>query len=44
MFTKEDVIEILKTVKDPEVGLDIYTMGLIYNIEIKKTKNQKIII
>ena len=37
MFTKDDVIEILKTVKDPEVNLDIWTMGLIYNLEVTKT-------
>lgn len=34
MLTKESVIEALKTVKDPEVHLDIWTMGLIYNLEV----------
>lgn len=34
MITKEQIIEALQTIKDPEVGLDIWTMGLIYNIEI----------
>lgn len=34
MFTREDVIEALKTVQDPEVNLDIWTMGLIYNLEV----------
>lgn len=33
--TKEDVVEILKTVLDPEIHLDIWTMGLIYNIEVE---------
>lgn len=33
-MTKDQVIEALKTVKDPEIHLDIWTMGLIYNIEI----------
>ena len=36
MITKEQVIEVLKTVKDPEVNVDIWTMGLIYNIEPKE--------
>lgn len=27
------VIERLKTIKDPEVDIDIWTLGLIYNIE-----------
>ena len=34
MLTKEKVIEALQTVKDPEVNLDVWTMGLIYNLEI----------
>jgi metal-sulfur cluster biosynthetic enzyme len=33
MLTKEEIIEVLKTVKDPEVHLDIWTMGLIYDVE-----------
>lgn len=33
MITKEQVIEVLKTIHDPEVKIDIWTMGLIYNIE-----------
>lgn len=33
-LTKENIIECLKTVKDPELGMDIYTLGLIYNIAI----------
>jgi metal-sulfur cluster biosynthetic enzyme len=34
MATKEDVIEMLKTVEDPELFLDIWFLGLIYGIEI----------
>lgn len=34
MITKDDVISICQTIQDPEVHLDIYTLGLIYNIEI----------
>lgn len=33
-FTKEDVIDILKTINDPEIHLDIWTMGLIYNVTV----------
>jgi metal-sulfur cluster biosynthetic enzyme len=33
-ITKEQIIEELKTVKDPELGMDIYSLGLIYNIAI----------
>lgn len=33
--TKDDVIIALKTVCDPEIMINIYDMGLIYNIDIK---------
>lgn len=32
--TKEAIIEVLKTVEDPELFLDIWFLGLIYNIAI----------
>lgn len=32
--TKEAIIEALKTVEDPELFLDIWFLGLIYNIAI----------
>jgi metal-sulfur cluster biosynthetic enzyme len=35
MQTKDKVIEILETIEDPELGIDIWTMGLIYDINIK---------
>ena len=38
MVTKEQVIQVLKTVKDPEIWVDVWTMGLIYDITIEKTK------
>lgn len=31
--TKEQIIEALKTVKDPEIGIDLWTLGLIYKID-----------
>lgn len=35
MPTREQVVERLETIIDPEVGLDIWTMGLIYDIDIR---------
>ena len=35
MPTREQVIEVLKTIEDPEIFLDIWFLGLIYNIDIK---------
>jgi len=36
MITKEQTIETLKTVMDPEIQVDVWTLGLIYNIKIEK--------
>ncbi len=33
-LTKEDVLETLKSVIDPEIGLNIVDLGLIYDINI----------
>lgn len=38
MITEEQVIEVLKTVNDPEIGVDVWTLELIYNINIKDDK------
>ena len=34
-FTKEDIIATLKTIYDPEIPINIWDMGLIYDIDIK---------
>jgi len=36
--TREDVIEMLKTIVDPELFIDIWTLGLIYDILIEDSK------
>jgi metal-sulfur cluster biosynthetic enzyme len=33
---REDIIGVLKEVYDPELGMDIWTLGLIYDISIEK--------
>ncbi|MEK6983912.1 MAG: metal-sulfur cluster assembly factor [Nanoarchaeota archaeon] len=38
MVEKEKVIEVLKKVYDPEIQYDIWSLGLIYNIEIEGSK------
>ncbi len=37
--TKEEVIEALKTVQDPELMLDVWSLGLIYDIDIHSNGN-----
>lgn len=34
MITKNDVVEALKKVNDPELHMDIWTLELVYNIDV----------
>lgn len=36
---KEKIVEVLKTIYDPEVPVNIYEMGLIYEIEVFPVNN-----
>ncbi|MCS7316698.1 MAG: iron-sulfur cluster assembly protein [Candidatus Dojkabacteria bacterium] len=38
MNKKEKIIEILKSVHDPEIPINIYDLGLIYNLSIEDDK------
>ena len=38
MATKEQVIEALKKVYDPEIQCDIWSLGLVYNVEVEGSK------
>ncbi len=37
-ITREQIVDALKTVYDPEIPVDIYELGLIYDIKIKDKK------
>jgi|TARA_B110000263_G_scaffold249941_1_gene269412 FeS assembly SUF system protein len=39
---KKEIIEAIKTVFDPEIPVNIYELGLIYDIDIKKDKSVEI--
>jgi FeS assembly SUF system protein len=39
---KDEIIEVLKTVYDPEIPVDVYELGLIYAIDIDNDANVQI--
>jgi metal-sulfur cluster biosynthetic enzyme len=38
MVTKDDVVEAMRGVEDPELGMDIVDLGLLYDVEIEGPK------
>ena len=36
LHTEQRIVEVLKTVYDPEIPVDIYNLGLIYRIELQE--------
>lgn len=39
MITKEELIEdVFKKYVDPEIGIDIWTLGLVYNVDLQEDK------
>ena len=38
-LNKEEIINCIKTVKDPEIPVNLYDLGLIYNIAIDENNN-----
>ncbi|MEN9302166.1 MAG: hypothetical protein RL264_595 [Bacteroidota bacterium] len=39
MALEERIVTMLKTIYDPEIPVDIYELGLIYEVRINETKN-----
>jgi metal-sulfur cluster biosynthetic enzyme len=39
---KEEVFEALKTVNDPELGIDIWNLGLVYEVDVNDAGDVKI--
>ena len=41
MIDKNEIIDILKQCYDPEIPVDLWSLGLIYDIKISKSQNNK---
>jgi FeS assembly SUF system protein len=42
MELENTIVEVLKTIYDPEIPVDIYELGLIYEVKIDKDNNVEI--
>ena len=42
IWIEERIVDVLKTVYDPEIPVDIYELGLIYRIEVKDNNDVEI--
>ena len=40
--TKDKIIETIRTIFDPEIPVNIYDMGMIYEVEVDEKKHAKI--
>lgn len=43
MAMKDEVTEILKTINDPEIMIDVWTLGLIYDLKVDEPKGDVLI-
>ena len=42
LHIEEEIVKMLKTVFDPEIPVDVYNLGLIYNIDVQDNGHVRI--
>ncbi len=42
LHIEEEIVKMLKTVFDPEIPVDVYNLGLIYNIDVQDSGHVRI--
>ena len=40
----EKIVEVLKTIYDPEIPVDIYELGLVYDVFVNEDRDVKILV
>jgi metal-sulfur cluster biosynthetic enzyme len=38
MASRDEVMEVLRQVEDPELGMDVVDLGLVYEVEVEESK------
>jgi metal-sulfur cluster biosynthetic enzyme len=41
-FTKDDVMDAMKVVYDPEIGVNIVDLGLVYDVDVKENNDVEV--
>ena len=43
LILESQIVQVLKTVYDPEIPVDIYSLGLIYEVEVDENANAHVV-
>lgn len=43
LILESQIVQVLKTVYDPEIPVDIYSLGMIYEVEVDENANAKVV-
>ena len=43
LILESQIVQVLRTVYDPEIPVDIYSLGMIYEVEVDENANAKVV-